>query len=435
MKAKKKGGVQKLDHSFSFIHAADLHLDTPFTGMGSLPKNLREKVLHSTFVAYENVIQLCIDRNVNFLLLAGDIYDSSDRSLRAQIYFKEGLEKLAHHGIQVYMVHGNHDPLDQEKLSLSLPNNTYVFPPGQVAAFRYERGGKELARIYGVSYPRRQVRESYLPAFKRDEGDFFSIGLLHTNVDGHPAHDNYAPVSRAELIHQGFDYWALGHIHQKNILHHGEPVILYPGNIQGLNIKETNERGCYFVAVQDQKVAELTFCITDCLRWYHEKVNLSECEQVQELLDLLERKKEEVRIQVGGRGAIVSFHLTGRTSLHSFVHDEKNLADIQEMLRRHEEEREDFVWIDSLEMSTKPMIQLEQIAEEETLLGDFYQLSLDYRNMDNVHKLRKEVLTPLLDHYFLRGYFRDLSDEEILEWLEDAETLGLDFLLSGGDGK
>ncbi len=424
-----------MSQSFSFIHAADLHLDTPFTGMGSLPQKLRERVLHSTFVAYENLIQLCIERNVDFLLLAGDIYDASDRSLRAQIYFREGLEKLARHGIQVYLVHGNHDPLDRKELSLSLPVNTHVFPPGQVASYGYERDGKELARIYGVSYPRSQVKESYLPAFKREEGDFFAIGLLHTNVDGNSAHDNYAPVARAELIHQGFDYWALGHIHQKNIIHNEEPVILYPGNIQGRNVKETSERGCYFVKVQDKKVRELSFCATDCLRWYQEEVHVSDCEQIQESLDLLEAKKEEVRIQAGGRGALVRFHLTGRTSLHPFFHDEKNLADIQEMLRRQEEERDDFVWIDSFAVGTRPLIQLEQLAEEETLPGDFYQLSQEYRNMEKVHRVRKDVLTPLLDHYLLRVYFRTLSDEEILEWIEEAETLGLDLLVSGEDGK
>lgn len=424
-----------MNQSFSFIHAADLHLDTPFTGMGSLPGKLRERVLHSTFVAYDHLIQLCINHNVDFLLLAGDIYDVSDRSLLAQIYFKEGLEKLARHGIQVYMVHGNHDPLDEKELRLTLPNNTCVFPPGQVVSHRYERDGRELARIYGVSYPRRQVKESYLSSFTREEGDFFAIGLLHTNVDGNPAHDNYAPVSTAELLRQGFDYWALGHIHLKNILHEEAPAIVYPGNIQGRNVKETGERGCYLVKVQGKKVESLTFCTTDCLRWYQHKVNLSNCEQIQEALDLLEEKKEEIRIQAGGKGALVRFHLTGRTSLHSFVRDEKNLADLQEMLRRQEEEREDFVWIDSIEVGTKPLFQLEGLAEEETLLGDFYQLSQEYRNTDKVQLLRKEVLPPLLDHYFIRGYFREFSDEDIIGWLEEAETLGLDLLVSGEDGK
>jgi len=423
-----------LARSFSFIHAADLHLDTPFTGMGQLPQKLRERVLHSTFTAYDNLIQLCIDRHVDFLLLAGDIYDTSNRSLRAQIYFKEGLEKLAAHGIQVYIVHGNHDPVNSKELNVTLPANAFVFPPGEVVSHSFEQEGRELARIYGVSYPQSHVKESYLSKFKREAGDFFAIGLLHTNVDGNPAHDNYAPVSRAELIQHGFDYWALGHIHQKNILH-DDPVILYPGNIQGRNVKETGERGCYFVKVEEKKVTELTFCATDDLRWYQEQVSLSDCEQIQDILDLLEDTKEQIRMQSKGKGAFVRLSFTGRTPMHSYVCDEKNLADFLEILRGMEEEREDFVWLDSIDVKTKPIIQLEQVAEEESLLGDFYQLSRSYYNLENLQKLRNEVLSPLFDHYLLRGCFRDLSGEEILEWLKEAETLGMDLLLPGEEEK
>lgn len=419
-----------MKEGFSFIHAADLHLDTPFTGMGTLPVRIREKVLHSTFSAYDNLVQLCIDLSVDFLLIAGDVYDTANRSLRAQIHFKKGLEKLARHKICAYIVHGNHDPADGREAKLAWPDNTYFFPAGEIGSFPFIKAGKELARIYGVSYPRSQVTESYIPLFQRENEDSFAIGLLHTNVDGNSAHDNYAPAAKSDLIQRGFDYWALGHIHTRTILFQ-EPTLVYPGNIQGRNRRETGERGCYLVRVEGAKVTELTFYPTDTLRWFQESIDLSACETLQNLLDVAEGIKEEIRRLADGRSAMVHIDFIGRTALHSFLQREGNRVDLLEILRKDEEGQDGFVWIDAFMVHTKPLLDVDRLAEEETLPGDFLRISREYSTSGDIEKLKKEILSPLLDHHLLRGYFRGLSESELQEWLEEAETMGLDLLLSG----
>ncbi|MFD1907907.1 exonuclease SbcCD subunit D [Paenibacillus rhizoplanae] len=185
------------------------------------------------------------------MVISGDVYDVSDASLQGQLRFREALEELGRHGIQVFLIHGNHDPLDGPRLSSAPPAHVTVFggsEPERVTVRRRE-DGREVAVVSGISYPTSKVTENTALRFSRQPGSsLFHIALLHGNVDGDLQHETYSPCTRKDLIGRGYDYWALGHIHKRSILHEHPPIV-YPGNIQGRSIKETGPKGCYTVDV------------------------------------------------------------------------------------------------------------------------------------------------------------------------------------------
>ena len=110
-----------------FIHAADLHFDSPFKGMTGLPIDRLNSLRDSTFAAFTKLIEHALKTKPDFVLIVGDIYDGEDRSLRAQMKFREGMDKLDEAGIPVFISHGNHDHLGGRWTRFDLPPNVHVF--------------------------------------------------------------------------------------------------------------------------------------------------------------------------------------------------------------------------------------------------------------------------------------------------------------------
>src|SRR5215471_3668194 len=203
--------------SLRFIHAADLHLDSPFRGLANTAPRLRDELQAATLGAFERIIDHTIQSKADFLIIAGDLYDSKDRSLRALVSFRRQMERLAERDISVFLVHGNHDPLNGWGSEFQLPPNVTTFS-GRSHSEPVIRRGKEIARVTGVSYVRERVTENLAATMTPGEGSPYSVAVLHANVGGQPGHADYAPVTLDELTASGFDYWALGHVHAASIL-------------------------------------------------------------------------------------------------------------------------------------------------------------------------------------------------------------------------
>ncbi|WP_027416463.1 metallophosphoesterase family protein [Aneurinibacillus terranovensis] len=412
--------------SFTFVHAADLHLDTPFVGMHRLPDPIRKTVRESTFMAFDHLIELCINEKADFLVIAGDVYDAADRSLRAQLYFKAGMERLATHGIFVYVVHGNHDPDDGQQARLNWPEHVVFFPAGEVASAVFCKDGMEAARIYGISYPSARIEDNYASRFKRAD-ELYAIGLLHTNVDGNEGHANYAPCAKQDLVSSGFDYWALGHVHTRAVLHEASPSIVYPGNIQGRSVRETGERGCYVVRVTG-KQTDLTFRSLEAVRWQETSLDAGGCESEQELMDRLELHKQTIREAAGGKPVLVRLLLTGQTSLHTFLKNNDRLAELREIVNQGEEQRSDFVFVDSVIRQTSMPIDRERLVQEDDLLGDYLRMARAIGDDDEKwQQLYSGALTGLLEHYQVKKHMT-LTDSEVKDWIKEAEDLAIDLL-------
>ena len=230
-----------------FIHAADLHLDSPFKGMTGMQVDQLVRLRNSTFKAFERLIEHALKSKPDFVLIVGDIYDGEDRSLRAQLKFQEGMNKLGEANIPVVISYGNHDHLGGRWTRFELPTNVHVLTK-KVEQIELNIRGEQV-NIYGFSYNERHVRESMITNYPvAENGTSFHIGMLHGSLAGDETHAVYAPFTKEELLQKHYDYWALGHIHLRQQLH-TDPPIVYPGNLQGRHRNERGVKGFYDVSL------------------------------------------------------------------------------------------------------------------------------------------------------------------------------------------
>lgn len=353
---------------FRFAHAADLHIDSPFRGLRDVDKRVSERLRESTFEAYERLISLCIDEQVDFLVIAGDIYDGADRSVRAQLRFRDGMAKLSDAGIAVYVVHGNHDPLDGWLSTMTWPENVHVFGP-EPEWKTVTRDGEEIAEVQGVSFPTREVRENLVGKFSPPQRDgLFTIGLLHCNVGGNPNHDNYAPCTVDDLKLTGLDYWALGHVHTRQTLRKHGPAIVYPGNIQGRHPNESGPRGCLLVDVDEEGGLQTRFQPLDVVRWEPAEIDISEIASLDGLEDAIQQRMDDLAVKAEGRDVVCSVSLVGRGPMHTDLGRSGAIEDLLTELRATASESP-WVWVERIADRTRPEFDMDSRSESDDFLG------------------------------------------------------------------
>jgi DNA repair protein SbcD/Mre11 len=406
------------DFMFSFVHAADLHLDTPFTGLCHLPERVLRQIKDSTFLAYDRLIDFCIEHCVDFLLIAGDIYDSSDRSLRAQLHFREGLVRLAEHGIAVFIVHGNHDPLDGYRAALDWPSSVHFFSGKEVESIPFIKEGKEAARIYGMSYPTSKVTDNIAKKYQKMPGTNLNIGLLHANVGGVSTHSNYAPCQLDDLVQSQFDYWALGHIHVRQVLRAAHPAVIYPGNIQGRNRKEAGEKGCYLVSVSDQGEMQYSFHALDVVRWLELELDLTDCLTEEELIGKMDQAVGTGRESAGDRPVIMQLTLTGATPLTPLLMQDAFLEDLAEQFRDIESP---FCWVQAIHVQTT-----RELTGIDPFLQDMWdQVQQLKGDREQFAQVLQDAVSPLLSEHRLGRKWLNSLPLEVGEasFLDEIERL------------
>lgn len=422
---------------FRFLHAADLHLDSRFAGLAQLPQAIRSYLRESTFAALGRLVGVAVEEKVDFVVISGDVYDVSDASLQGQLRFHEALKELGAHGIRVYLIHGNHDPLDGPRLNMELPEHVTLFgagEPGQAVACR-RSDGREVAVVSGISYPTAKVTENTALRFNRKPGSsLFHIALLHGNVDGDLQHETYSPCSRKDLIGRGFDYWALGHIHKRSILHEHPPIV-YPGNIQGRSVKETGPKGCYVVEVDTEGNARLQFHELDSVRWQVREIPIDGLAEEADWTRAVEQAVEEVREELPQLMSVVRFRLTGRGRVHRVLSEKGAAADLLAELQRREAvraERRDYaglVWTEGFAVETGLAVDRERLLREDSFLGEMLRLSgRSGQSAEGLDDLLSAALKPLMENRELRRLLSSAGDEEKRGWLKSAAELGITLL-------
>ena len=417
-----------------FVHAADLHLDSPFVGIKAVaPENVARTLHDATFAAYQNIIELCIDESVDALLVAGDVYDSADRSLRAQLKFVDGLKRLDDAGIRSFVCHGNHDPLDGWEAQLDYPPGCTRFGEDFMAVPVFEHE-PERAVVHGISYPTRDVYDNLVPRLGTVDPNTFSIGLMHANVEGNADHAAYAPCSLADLVFSGISYWALGHVHTRQVLSDRSPTVVYPGNSQGRHPNETGARGVYLVDVDDDGTVNLDFRAVDTVRWERPVLDISEMETEQDLRDGLHQNMEDALAVANGRSVVLRITLTGRGDLHGALRQPNFLLDLMEDLTQEWSHRSPFAWCERIEDETLPPFNREERVKGSDFLAEVLKTS-DHAKED------PESLAGLRggldDLYQHRRYRRLLADETpngsaLASLIDEAEAIVVD-LLAGDD--
>ena len=346
---------------FRFIHAADLHMDTPFTGMRRVDASLVATLRDATTLAFENLVEAALEHDVAFVVIAGDIYDGPERGVRAQLAFRNGLDRLAQAGISSFVVHGNHDPVEEGWSAVrKWPDRVTVFGPGSVATVPVERGGQTLALVHGISYARRETKDNLALRFGRDQAECFQVGVLHCNAGANVDYTPYSPCSVDDLMSAGLDYWALGHVHLRQFLHEGGPWIAYPGNLQGLSPKpsERGPKGALLVDVDDGRVASVNFLPLDVVRFDAFDLDIAALSDVAGLVDALVDAARERAATHDGRTLVLRMSLTGRGPVHRDLRRGHIREQVLQLVRTALTSVTPAVWLDALDDRTSPELDV-----------------------------------------------------------------------------
>ncbi len=390
--------------SYRFVHSADIHLDSPLKGLSALQGNAVKLIRSAPRDAFEALISRTIEEDARFLIVAGDLYDGNWRDYQTGVFFVHQMARLREAGIRAYVTYGNHDAASQITRPLPLRDTVTVFPTRSPRTHRIDELGVAL---HGQSFGKRDVTKNLARNYPEPEPDLLNVGILHTGLESGEGHARYAPCSLHDLVNKGYDYWALGHIHQPGIRHE-RPYIVYSGNIQGRHIGEAGPRGAVLVTVEDGEIAEVAPFHVDLVRWEMVEVDATPCDSLQDLVDRIRDGIDAaVSNRSGGRLLACRIAVSGRTSIHdqAVASQEKVQAEAQAAAASLGEDR---AWVEKVVIATKPRASggLDPTVAE--LLGDLsaarYDEALQRQLRDDIgllasrlpHELRADAEDAML---------------------------------------
>jgi DNA repair exonuclease SbcCD nuclease subunit len=296
-----------------FIHAADIHLDSPLTGLSAYPDAPIEILRTATRDAFTNLVAEAIEQMVDFMVIAGDLYDGTWKDHNTGIYFCKEMGRLKKAGIPVYLLFGNHDAESEMTKKLQLPDNVFAFDTKKPSTFRLEH---LKVALHGRSFKEKETTENIASGYPAPVPGMFNIGVLHTALEGNSAHANYAPCSLDELHAKGYHYWALGHVHDYQQWQ-GASTIVFPGNLQGRHIRETGPRGAVIVTADEQGIQDINRLFVDVLRWASLEVDVTECYSLAEVVRAVGKALEQlVDNSVSTIPIAVRVTVIGKTAAH-----------------------------------------------------------------------------------------------------------------------
>ena len=315
------------------VHAADLHLDSPLRGLARLgDRGLENDLRAATRRAYDNLIELCENESAQLLVLAGDIYDGDWDSHATGEYFVRGLRRLADSGIAVAIVHGNHDAESQITRRLTMPAGVHVLSTAEPETHVFDDIG---VAVHGQGYEVRDTLANLVQHYPEKRRDLVNIGVLHTGLQGVAGHARYAPCADSDLAACGYDYFALGHVHQRQQVVGGRAPAWFSGNLQGRHPRETGAKGALVVDLEIDGEAQVRFAECDVARWEVLRPDISDCADVEAVVEAMETAYQGVVGAAEGRPLVVRFDIAGETDAASdLLRDAERLdADARAFLR------------------------------------------------------------------------------------------------------
>ena len=412
--------------TFRFIHCSDLHIDSPFKGFSAINPDWAERLRDAPLQSFLNIVDLAVREKVDAVIIAGDVFDGEDKSLQAQFKFRRGLQTLSEHRIPSFIAHGNHDPLNTWSTTLKWPEGATVFPGSGVQSVPVVKDGQTLAHIYGTSFPERDVFNNLALQFERQQDSGFAVAVLHANVGGHPDHDPYAPCSVDDLVSRGMDYWALGHIHLREVLRESHPAIVYCGNSQGRHFKESGPRGCCLVTLSEGALPDVQFLATDTIRFVESAVDLSSCASLDAVVEEIVRQCQILLDQAEGRSLVVRQTLIGRTEVHALLRMGGTLESLREEVLQSFSDRRSGLWLE-FRLQTRGANDIDALKQGKDFIADLialYDSRMDPETLPECRESLKALFRSWEGGYLLS----ELTDDELREILFQARNLTLDML-------
>jgi DNA repair exonuclease SbcCD nuclease subunit len=416
-----------------FIHASDLHIDSPLRGLDRYDGAPVERLRTATRSALERLVDKALTERVDFVLFAGDIYDCDWQDFHTGLFFRGQMVRLGRAGIRCFIVQGNHDAQGVISKQLTLPQNVTVFSSRSAQTIRID----ELSvAIHGRSFPERAVDEDLVPSYPAPVPGFFNIGMLHTSLTGRAGHDTYAPTDLPTLIAKGYDYWALGHVHARELLHE-QPRIVFPGNLQGRHAKETGAKGCELVMVEAGRI-EAEFVALDVVRWSQLAVPLNGVDRLDALSEAFRQALEPVLTGATDRLHAVRVTLTGSTELHRLEANQPGtLAAAMHAAAQDIGEAE--IWIEQVRLDLTTPFDRTQAALRQDAVGELVRLVDSI--LDDEAELTRRAQAELgnlftsMPQEVAAGDVPTLDDlAELKSLLMDAEATVLARLTASGEG-
>ena len=345
-----------------FVHAADLHIDSPLLGLTRYEGAPLERVRGSTRRATENLVTLCIERDADLLVLAGDLFDGDWKDYSTGLFFIREMNRLKSAGVRVVSVRGNHDAANHISKHLELPDNVTELSSEAPQTLNIEELG--LA-VHGQSYGRRAETAELARNYPAAVPGVFNLALLHTCATGRAGHEPYAPCSLELLLSKGYDYWALGHVHEREVLHE-DPWVVFPGNTQGRHAKECGPKGASVVDVADGRVTQVEHVELDVVRWHRLEVTASPDADAFGIVEQLVAELERAKLASGPRVVAARLELLGETNAHGELAHEPERWEAELRARATVLSG---VWIERVKFRTRPLLQRAELTERQDVLG------------------------------------------------------------------
>jgi DNA repair protein SbcD/Mre11 len=358
---------RKRDVGFKFIHTADIHLDSPLRGLTAYENAPAERLRNASRDALRELVTKAIDEQVTFMVIAGDLYDGDWKDYNTGIFFVTQMGRLHKAGIRVYLLHGNHDAESEMTKKLALPGNVTVFSSRAAQVHKVE--GHKIA-LHGHSFAGKAVANNLAADYKPKVDGHYNIGVLHTALEGYSAHPNYAPCTVAELHGKGYDYWALGHVHEYQQWN-SQSTIVFPGNLQGRHVREVGRKGAVCVTVDDSGHSAVDRLYMDVLRWEVVRVNVSECADFEDVARKVNRGLTAL-LEADNVPRAVRVLLEGETRLHGVLTGNPAMVRAQ-VLAQAGAVDEDQLWVEKVKVATSPL-KAAAAGEAREALGELQEI-------------------------------------------------------------
>lgn len=417
-----------------FLHAADLHLDSPLRGLDRYEGAPVERLRTATRGALGALVDRALAEPVDFVLFAGDLYDRDWQDFHTGLFFREQMVRLDRAGIRVFIAHGNHDAQGVISRQLSLPANVTVFSSRTPETARIDALG---VAIHGRSFPDRAVGEDWVPTYPAPVAGCFNIGVLHTSLGGRPGHDIYAPTELATLCAKGYDYWALGHVHARELVCEA-PRVVFPGNLQGRHANETGPKGCELVRVEAGRI-EAEFIALDVVRWHQVELALDGVDTVAGLHQAFDAALAPLRAEAADRLLALRISLRGVSAL--FDLEARQPGGLEAELRAAAQDVTGAdVWIERVRVALTAPFDRDALLARDDAIGEFVRLAEAYSNdLDSFKALAHAKLGGLLGGLAPELASDDIprldSPDELRQLLNDAEATALARLMGAGESQ
>jgi exonuclease SbcD len=415
-----------------FVHAADLHVDSPLRGLDRYEGAPVERLRGATRRALENLVALCIDERADFLLLAGDVFDGSWKDYSTGLFFAAQMARLREAHVPVVLVRGNHDAASSIVKALRLPDNVRELSHKKPETVDLPAAG---ACVHGQSFSQRVISDDLAARYPDRTAGAFNVGLLHTSLDGRPGHEPYAPSKLETLRGKGYDYWALGHVHAREVVSE-DPWVVFPGNLQGRHARETGPKGASLVTVEGNVVTSIEHRALDVVRWAVVDVDATPAADAAEVVELARAALDAAADEVDGRVLAARVVVSGSTRANGAIR--RDVERFTNELRAAGNEAGS-VWIEKILVETRSTFDAARVREEASAVGYLARRLAEIKDdPEELGKLAAELadldkrLPPELREG--DGALSLVDVATIRSLVEDVEQTILPRLLEGSEG-